>query len=100
MTEWTFLTNHALVMVSIAKKRDQTAREIGNDVGVTERTAYKIILDLENDGYITKTKVGNRNRYRINPKLPIKKADVAIGELLELMGWKRRKNKKTTQKVT
>jgi DNA-binding Lrp family transcriptional regulator len=100
MAEWKFLTNHALVMASIAKKRDQTAREIGDDVGVTERTAYKIILDLENDGYITKIKVGNRNRYRINPKLPIKKADVAVGELLELMGWKRRKSQKAkTQKV-
>jgi DNA-binding Lrp family transcriptional regulator len=100
MAEWKFLTNHALVMASIAKKRDQTAREIGDDVGVTERTAYKIILDLENDGYITKIKVGNRNRYRINPNLPIKKADVAVGELLELMGWKRRKSQKaTTQKV-
>ena len=58
MAEWTFVTNHALVLASIAKKRDQTAREIGDEVGVTERTAHKIILDLEKDGYITKTKVG------------------------------------------
>ncbi len=99
MTEWTFLTNHALVMVSIAKKRDPTAREIGDDVGVTERTAHKIMMDLEKDGYITKTKIGRRNRYRINPNLPMKKADVSVGELLELMGWKRRKSQKTTQKV-
>jgi DNA-binding Lrp family transcriptional regulator len=96
MTEWTFVTNHALVLTSIAKKRDQTAREIGDDVGVTERTAHKIILDLERDGYITKTKVGIRNRYGIHPGLPIKAADSAVGELLELLGWKRRKSQRTS----
>ena len=89
MSNWTFVTNHALVLASIAKRRDQTAREIGDAVGITERTAHKIILDLEDDGYITKTKVGVRNRYRIHPKVPIKSADGAVGELLELLGWKR-----------
>ena len=93
MAEWTFVTNHALVLASIAKQRDQTAREIGDDVGVTERTAHKIIMDLEEDGYITKTKVGVRNKYSVNPRLPIKTADGAVGELLELLGWKRRKKK-------
>jgi DNA-binding Lrp family transcriptional regulator len=96
MTEWTFVTNHALILTSIAKKRDQTAREIGDDVGVTERTAHKIILDLERDGYITKTKIGIRNRYRIHPGLPIKAADSAVGELLELLGWKRRKSQRAS----
>ena len=96
MAEWTFVTNHALVLTSIAKKRGQTAREIGDDVGVTERTAHKIILDLERDGYITKTKIGIRNSYRIHPGLPIKAADSAVGELLELLGWKRRKSQKTS----
>ncbi len=95
MGEWTFVTNHALVLASIAKKRDQTAREIGDDVGVTERTAHKIILDLERDGYITKTKVGVRNRYRIHPRLPIKTANGAVGELLELLGWKRKQKSKS-----
>ena len=91
MTEWTFVTNHALVLASIAKKRDQTAREIGDDVGVTERTAHKIIMDLERDGYLTKTKVGIKNMYRLYPELPIKAADSAVGELLKLLGWKAKK---------
>ena len=95
MSEWTFVTNHALVLASIAKKRGQTAREIGDHVGVTERTAHKIILDLEEDGYITKTKVGVRNSYRIYPGLPIKTADGAVGELLELLGWKHNKKQKS-----
>ena len=95
MTEWTFLTNHALVLASIAKETDQTAREIGDVIGVTERTAHKIILDLERDGYITKTKVGVRNKYRIHPGLPIKSADSAVGELLKLLGWKRKQKAKS-----
>lgn len=95
MAEWTFVTNHALVLASIAKKRGQTAREIGDEVGVTERTAHKIIIDLERDGYITKTKTGVRNKYRIYPGLPIKTADSAVGELLELLGWKRGQKSKS-----
>jgi DNA-binding Lrp family transcriptional regulator len=91
VSEWAFVTNHALILASIAKNTDKTARDIGDDVGVTERTAHKIILDLENDGYITKTKVGVKNTYRIHPELPLKTADTAIGQLLELLGWKRKK---------
>jgi len=92
MNEWVFVTNHALVLASIAKMPDQTAREIGDDIGVTERTAHKIILDLERDGYITKTKVGVKNTYRIHPELTIKSADSAVGELLGLLGWKQKKS--------
>lgn len=91
MSEWTFVTNHALVLSAIAQNSDRTAREIGDDVGVTERTAHKIILDLVRDGYVTKTKVGVKNTYRIHPELPIKAADGAVGKLLELLGWRRSK---------
>ena len=93
MSEWKFITNYGLVLASIAKGRGKTAREIGDEVGVTERTAHKIIMDLERDGYITKTKVGNRNAYRIRPEAPMKTTDTEVGELLELLGWKRRRRK-------
>ena len=91
MSEWKFITNHGLVLASIAKSRGKTAREIGDEVGVTERTAHKIIMDLERDGYIIKTKMGNKNMYRILPEVSIKATDTAVGELLELLGWKRRR---------
>ena len=94
MSEWKFITNHGLVLASIARGRGKTAREIGDEVGVTERTAHKIITDLERDGYITKNKVGNRNTYKILPEVPIKATDTEVGELLELLGWKRRRRKK------
>ena len=95
MSEWRFITNHGLVLASIAKGVGKTAREIGDEVGITERATHKIIIDLEKDGYITKTKVGNRNKYRIRPEVSMKSADTAVGELLELLGWKRRRRKKT-----
>ena len=90
MAEWTFITNHALVLASIAKNPDMTAREISDDIGITERTAHKIITDLDKDGYITKSRVGVKNTYRIHPEVPIKTANSAVGELLKLLGWKRR----------
>ena len=95
MGDWTFVTKYALVLASIAKNPDRTAREIGDDIGTTERTAHKIIIDLENDGYITKKKVGVKNTYRIHPELPIKSADSAVGELLKLLGWKSKTKKGT-----
>jgi DNA-binding Lrp family transcriptional regulator len=95
MGDWTFITNHGLVLACVAKNPEKTAREIGDDVSVTERTAHKIINDLERDGYITKTKVGTRNTYRIHPSLPIKSGDAAVGELLIMLGWKRRKGRKS-----
>lgn len=90
MAEWTFITNHALVLASIAKNPDMTAREISDNIGITERTAHKIITDLDKDGYITKSRVGVKNTYRIHPEVPIKTANSAVGELLKLLGWKRR----------
>lgn len=93
MGGFTFITRHGQVLLSIAKTRSKTAREIGDEVGVTERTVHKIILDLEREGYITRIKVGNKNKYKLRPEVPIKVSDVAVGELLETLGWKRRGRK-------
>ena len=95
MSDWTFITNHGLVLATIAKHPRSTAREIGDAVGVTERSAHKIIKDLEEVGYITKTKSGRKNRYRIHPDVPLKDeaSDSAVGELLVVLGWNRRKVK-------
>jgi DNA-binding Lrp family transcriptional regulator len=91
MAEWSFITNHGLVLATIAKYPQSTAREIGDIVGVTERAAHKIIKDLDEAGYITKTKVGRRNKYKIHPDVPLKdeSSDSAVGELLVMLGWKR-----------
>jgi DNA-binding Lrp family transcriptional regulator len=91
MGGWTFITRHGLVLASIAKNPEKTTREIGDDVGVTERTAHKIINDLERDGYITKKRVGTRNNYNIHHGIPLKTGEATVGELLVMLGWKHRK---------
>jgi len=92
MTEWSFITNHGLVLAAIARHPRSTARELGDAVGITERTAHKIIIELEVAGYITKTKVGRKNKYTIHPDMPLDEeaTDAAVGELLVMLGWKRR----------
>lgn len=102
MPEWTFITNHGLVLAAIAKHPHSTARDIGDAVGIRERTAHKIIMNLEEAGYITKTKVGRQNKYKIHPHVPIKDeiTDTAVGELLTMLGWKRRKRQGKTDAGT
>ena len=100
MADWGFITNHGLVLAAIAKQPSSTARDIGDEVGITERSAHKIINDLEAEGYVTKTRVGRQNKYRIHPDTPLKEegSDAAVGELLVMLGWKQRRRGKTPEK--
>ncbi len=91
MSEWTFLTNHALVLSFLAKHPRITARELSAAIGITERATRKIIADLDAAGYITKKREGRRIRYRINSELSLRHEthrDTAVGELLRVLGWK------------
>jgi DNA-binding IclR family transcriptional regulator len=93
MPEWTFLTNHALVLSHIARHPRITARDLANAIGITERATRKIIADLLDTGYITKKREGRRNRYRIDPDLSLRHPsheETAVGDLLQALGWKRR----------
>ena len=74
MRKWSFVTNHGLVLAAVANSPDSTARAIGDMVGITERATHKIITDLEDEGYITKSKSGRRNAYSIH-------ADIPLGEI-------------------
>ncbi len=92
MPEWTFLSNHALVLSYIAHHPRITARELASAVGITERATRKIIADLLETGYIAKKRDGRRNRYRVDPDLALRHpihSETAVGELLEALGWKR-----------
>ena len=94
MPEWTFLTNHGLVLSHIARHPRITARDLADAIGITERATRKIIADLLETGYITKKREGRRNRYRINPDLSLRHpshGETAVGELLQALGWKRRR---------
>ena len=97
MPGWKFLTNHALVLCIIAQQPRVTAREIAMTIGITEKATRNIINDLESDGYVDKKREGRRNRYKIDPDMPLRdetQQDKAIGDLLEILGWKRRKSAK------
>jgi len=89
---WTFLTNHAIVLSYIALHPRITARELANFIGITERATRKIIADLLEEGYVTKNHEGRRNRYHINPDLPLRHPaleETAVGYLLQVLGWKK-----------
>jgi DNA-binding MarR family transcriptional regulator len=64
--EFSFLTNHAFVLIQIARSPRATLREIARKTNVTERTVYKIVRDLEVAGYIVKHRDGRRNSYSLN----------------------------------
>jgi len=96
MPGWKFLTNHALVLCLIAQQPRITAREIAATIGITEKATRNIINDLEADEYITKKREGRRLRYWVDVDMPLRheiQQDKAIGDLLEVIGWKRRKKR-------
>ncbi|KJY20763.1 MULTISPECIES: helix-turn-helix transcriptional regulator [Streptomyces] len=64
---WTFLTNHARVLIAIARDPGIRLRDIAASCDLTERTVQAIVTDLETDGYLTRTRDGRRNRYAIAP---------------------------------
>ena len=90
MSDWTFLTNHAQVLLCIVRNGNDrlTAREISEIVGITERAVQRILDDLENAGYISRFRDGRKNRYVIHPELPMRhpaQRGRAIRDLLELL---------------
>jgi DNA-binding IclR family transcriptional regulator len=90
MSEWTFLTNHARVLVCIAHDPGVRLRDIAATVGITERSAYAIVTDLTTAGYVLKDKDtdGRRNRYQIQTHLPLREAigrERSIGEVLDVL---------------
>jgi len=85
---WTFLTNHARVLVCIAHDPGSRLRDIGDQVGITERATHRIVVELAAAGYITRERTGRRNRYTINTDAPLPDPvarEKKIGELLELL---------------
>ncbi|MDY0829837.1 MarR family transcriptional regulator [Microbacterium sp. BG28] len=89
MGQWTFLTNHAHVLIYVSRDPGARVREIADAVGITERTAHGILTDLVDDGYLRRIKEGRRNRYECVENLPLRhpvESDHRIGELLRALG--------------
>lgn len=88
MPDWTFLTNHAHVLLCVARDPGARLRDVAQDVGVTERAAQRIIADLVDAGYLERERQGRRNRYRLHPDGPLRhplERDHAIGEILHVL---------------
>ncbi|WP_433797178.1 helix-turn-helix transcriptional regulator [Actinoplanes sp. CA-252034] len=84
---WTFLTNHAHVLLAVAREPTARLRDVAGSVGITERAAQTIVADLEAAGYLQRTRVGRRNEYTVNPAGQFRhpaEAGHHIGELLAL----------------
>jgi predicted transcriptional regulator len=85
---WSFLTNHAQVLLCIAHDPGTRLREIGEAVGITERAAHRIVSELAAAGYISRKRNGRRNHYRIRTHLPLPEPlarEQKIGDLLALL---------------
>lgn len=69
---WTFLTNHAHVLLCIAQDPETVLREVATRVGITERAVQRIVAELEADGYLVRERIGRRNRYVVTADLPLR----------------------------
>lgn len=88
MPKWTFLSNHGQVLLCIARDPDVRLRVIGEQVGITERAAYRIVRELSDAGYVRRERNGRRNRYTITSHLglpdPLAR-NRSIGDLLGVL---------------
>jgi DNA-binding transcriptional ArsR family regulator len=88
VAEWSFLTNHARVLLCIAHDPGARLRDIAATLGITERSAYGIVNDLADAGYVVKEREGRRNRYEIQHHLPLRERtsrERTIGDMLDVL---------------
>ena len=84
---WTFLTNHARVLILIADSPGIRLRDIAQRIGITERATQRIVAELEEAGYLSHEREGRRNRYRLQADAHLRhplERDVEIGDLLDI----------------
>lgn len=86
--DWTFLTNHAHVLLCIAQEPEARMRDIAERVGITERAVQRIVADLEEAWYVERVREGRRNRYTVRPDLPLRHPvewHAQVSELLRIV---------------
>ena len=90
---WTFLTNHAHVLLCIAKDPELRMRDVAAAVGVTERAVQRIVAELEEAGYVLREREGRRNRYQVRTELPLRhpiERHREVAALIEMVSDRRR----------
>lgn len=86
--EWTFLTNHAHVLLCISRDQDTRLRDIAVDVGITERAVQRIVVELEEAGVLTRERRGRRNHYVVNGSIPLRHSlenHRSVGDLVRFL---------------
>ncbi|MGN6430052.1 MAG: helix-turn-helix transcriptional regulator [Gaiellaceae bacterium] len=83
---WSLVTNHGHVLACIAADPNARLRDIAASVGITERTAFEIVCELERAGYLTRTRIGRRNRYEINGSREVRTRGVRSVTIAQLLG--------------
>ncbi len=84
---WTFLTNHGHVLIAVAADPDLRVQDIAARVGITTRSALAILRDLEEAGYLVRSRRGRRTHYELRPHRPFRHPSAArheVGELLAI----------------
>lgn len=87
-TTWTFLTNHAQVLLAIAREPTARMRDIADLVGITERAAQRIVTDLVEEGYVDRRRVGRRNEYEVRENTRLRHPlarDHEVGEIIAVL---------------
>ena len=100
-SSWTFLSNHAHVLLCIARGPDLTIRSLSDRVGITERAVQRILSDLEAAGYLHKLRTGRRNRYEVDGGRPLRhplEAHQNIGALIDLIASPRSPSRKLAKR--
>jgi DNA-binding MarR family transcriptional regulator len=85
---WSFVTAHALALIELAREPDLTIRTLASRLGLTERHTHRILCDLVDGGYMTRTRVGRRNRYEIDPSREMRTPSLSqheVGSLLQAL---------------
>lgn len=85
LRSWKFLTNHAQVLLAVARDPDATVAEVAETVQITERSAYRLLADLQKAGYVRRRRIGRQNSYEVNRTLPLRDPMVANELVTDLM---------------
>jgi CTP-dependent riboflavin kinase len=91
--DWNFITNQGLMLLYISQHPQCTTREMASTINATERTVHRVLVDLEEEGYIRRQRTGKGNIYQISRKHGLKHEltrDLVVGDLLDLLGHKRK----------
>ena len=86
LRSWTFITSHAQILLAVARDPEATVAKLAAAAEITERSAYRILADLQRAGYVRRRKLGRHNVYEINPSMPLRDPTIENDCVRDLLG--------------